>query len=234
LENAIINGDAHFVLFFSGVIFMSVFDIHVHTWKYSDCSFIGPEDLIAQAVEMHLDGIAITEHGMRWPEREFDKLRKLADPYGIVLINGQEIYTENDKSEMEGEFLVFGIHQSLTRRHSAQQLIERVHAEGGIAIAAHPYKLSRNGKSHYYGAGDRVYKLRIDAIELCHPDHTDLAVSKVRKVMDKLGIPGTGGSDAHKIFSVGSCVTLFDNKIHDEKDFIREIRLGNLQAEKRS
>jgi len=182
---------------------------------------------------MRLDGIAITEHGMRWPDKEFDKLRKLADLHGIVLINGQEIYTESSKKEIEGDFLVFGIKQSLTGRYSAHELSEMVHKEGGILIAAHPYKLSRGGKSHYYGAGDRIYKLPIDAIEFCHPDHTELALSKVRKAMSKLGIPGTGGSDAHKIFAVGSCVTIFENKIFDEKDFINEIRQGNIKAEKK-
>ena len=45
---------------------------------------------------------------------------------------------------------------------------------------------------------------------------------------------GTGGSDAHKIFAVGSWVTLFENKIIDEQDFIREIRYGNIRAEKGS
>ena len=212
---------------------MFVFDIHVHTHRYSDCSFIGPEDLIHQAVETRLDGIAITEHGMRWPDEEFAKLQKLANSRGIILINGQEIYTQNAKNEMEGDFLVFGIKQSLTGRYSAQELSAIVHKEGGILIAAHPYKLSRGGKSHYYGAGDRIYKLPIDAIELSHPDHTELALSKVRKAMNKLGIPGTGGSDAHKIFKVGSCVTIFENKICDEKDFIREIREGNIKAEKK-
>jgi predicted metal-dependent phosphoesterase TrpH len=212
---------------------MMVFDIHVHTRKYSDCSFISPEELIHQAVETHLDGIAITEHGMRWPDEEFNKLQKLAASHGILLINGQEIYTQNAKNEMEGDFLVFGIKQSLTGRYSAQELSERVHKEGGILIAAHPYKLSRGGKSHYYGAGDRIYKLPIDAVELCHPDHTDFALSKVVKAMNKLGIPATGGSDAHKIFKVGSCVTIFENKICDEKDFIREIRQGKVKAEKK-
>lgn len=212
---------------------MFAFDIHIHTRRYSDCSFIGPEDLIPQAVEARLDGIAITEHGMRWPDEEFDKLRKLAEPHGMVLINGQEIYTESNKKEMEGDFLVFGIKQSITGRYSAHELSEMVHKEGGILIAAHPYKLSRGGKFHYYGAGDRIYKLSIDAIEFCHPDHNDLALGKVRKAMSKLGIPGTGGSDAHKIFKVGSCVTIFENKIFDEKDFISEIRQGNIKAEKK-
>ena len=73
----------------------------------------------------------------------------------------------------------------------------------------------------------------IDAIELWHPDHTEPALSKVVKAMNKLGIPGTGGSDAHKIFRVGSCVTIFENKICNEEDFIREIREGKVKAEKK-
>jgi predicted metal-dependent phosphoesterase TrpH len=63
---------------------MTAFDIHVHTRKYSGCSFIDPEDLIQQAVEAKLDGLAITEHGMRWPDDEFASLRSLAEPHGIV------------------------------------------------------------------------------------------------------------------------------------------------------
>jgi predicted metal-dependent phosphoesterase TrpH len=212
---------------------MSAFDIHVHTRKYSGCSFINHEDIVKQAVESQLDGIAITEHGMRWPDKEFAELRRLADQRGIVLINGQEIYTENSDKETEGEFLVFGLRKSLTGSYSASQLADAVHAEEGILIAAHPYKLSRGGRSRYYGAGDLIYKLAIDAIELCHPDHGDLAMKKVRSAMEKLGIPGTGGSDAHKIFNIGACVTLFENKIRDESDFIREIRSGNIRAENR-
>jgi predicted metal-dependent phosphoesterase TrpH len=212
---------------------MPTFDLHIHTSKYSDCSFIAPEELIVQALEMRLNGLAVTEHGMRWPDREFDKLKRLAGAHGIILINGQEIYTAGSHNEMEGEFLVFGLKHSLTRRCSATELCEKVHAQGGILIAAHPYKLSRNGKSHYYGAGDRVYQLPIDAIELCHPDHTDRALSRVKKAMKEKGIPGTGGSDAHKIFHVGSYVTIFENNILDEDDFIREIKAGNIRAEKR-
>jgi predicted metal-dependent phosphoesterase TrpH len=213
---------------------MKAFDIHIHTRRYSDCSFINPEDIIGQAVAAKLGGLAITEHGMRWPDKEFSALQKQALPHGIVLINGQEINTQNSKQQMEGDFLVFGIKHSLTGSYSAKELVDLVHAEGGIIIAAHPYKLSRGGKSHYYGAGDLVYKLKLDAIELFHPDQSDVAMNKVRKAMDELHIPGTGGSDAHKILNIGSYVTLFENSIRTEEDFIREIRAGNIKAEKRN
>jgi predicted metal-dependent phosphoesterase TrpH len=213
---------------------MMAFDIHLHTRTYSDCSFISPPDLIHQAVQANLQGIALTEHGMRWPDEKFDELRRVADPRGLILINGQEIQASSSRNGMEGEFLVFGLRKSLVTEFSARDLVERVHGEGGILIAAHPYKLSRSGRLRYYGAGDRVYELGLDALELYHPDHDEEALKKVRRAMETLAIPGTGGSDAHKVFEVGSCVTLFENKILSEQDFIREIRKGTIGAEKRA
>jgi hypothetical protein len=212
---------------------MPVFDIHTYTSIFSDCSFIMPEDLIRQASEIGLDGIAVTEHGMRWPDDKFAELEGLARAHNLVLINGQEIKTAGANHKMEGEFLVFGLRRSLTGNYSAKELVEIVHAEGGILIAAHPYKLSRGGRSHYYGAGDRIYDLQLDALELCHPGHDERAIKKVRTAMDKTGCPGTGGSDSHKLSDIGACVTLFENEIRNEEDFIRDIRMGRIQAEKR-
>jgi hypothetical protein len=51
--------------------------------------------------------------------------------------------------------------------------------------------------------------------------------------MDDLGLPGTGGSDAHKILNIGSCVTVFESQVNNEADFLREIRAGRIRAEKR-
>ncbi len=211
---------------------MVAFDLHLHTRTYSDCSFIEPKDLIQKAAQVGLQGIALTEHGMRWPEDKFGELKKLAAPSGLILLNGQEILTRNSRGRMEGEFLVLGMKISLTSNYTAKELVERVHGEGGILIAAHPYKLSRGGRLKYYGAGDGVYELGLDALELYHPDHGEEAVRKCRKAMEDLGLPGTGGSDAHKIFQVGCCVTLFENEIFSEEDFIREIHKGNVRAEK--
>ncbi len=211
---------------------MQAFDLHLHTKIFSDCSFIDPADLIHQAVKLRLDGIALTEHGMRWPDEKFDELRKLADPHGLILMNGQEIPASSSRNGMEGEFLVFGLRKSLWGSFSAKELVEIAHGDGGIIIAAHPYKLSRGGKHPYYGVGDLVYELALDALELYHPGHDERAVVKVRKAMEDLGLPGTGSSDAHKIFEVGSFVTFFENKIEGEEDFIREVRNGKVLAGK--
>ena len=212
---------------------MQAFDLHLHTKIFSDCSFIDPADLIQQAVRSGLHGIALTEHGVRWPDEKFDELRKLADPHGLILINGQEILATSARNGMEGEFLVFGLRKSMLGSFSAREVVQRVHEEGGILIAAHPYKLSRGGKHHYYGAGNLIYELALDALEFYHPGHNERALAKVRKAMEDLGLPGTGSSDAHKVFEVGSFVTLFGNRIEGEEDFIREIRSGRILPGKR-
>ena len=212
---------------------MNAFDIHIHTRRYSGCSFIQVEDILAQAASADLAGIALTEHGMRWPDEEIARLKIQGDAHGIVVINGQEIHARNDRGQSEGEYLIFGLTRSVTETLSAAKLVEAVHAEGGILIAAHPYKLSRGGRSHYYGAGDLIYHLEIDGIELCHPDHSELAMKKVRQAMEAMKIPGSGGSDAHKILNIGACVTLFENPVANEADFLREIRAGRIKAQKR-
>lgn len=70
------------------ILFMLVFDTHLHISYYSSCAVITPEELIQQAIQVRLDGIAITEHGIRWPNEKLDGLRRLADPHGLILING--------------------------------------------------------------------------------------------------------------------------------------------------
>ncbi|NWF54096.1 MAG: PHP domain-containing protein [Syntrophaceae bacterium] len=211
---------------------MQAFDLHLHTKTFSDCSFIDPEDLIRRAAQLGLQGVALTEHGMRWPDGKFDELRRLADPYGLLLINGQEILASSPRRGMEGEYLIFGLRKSLWGNFSAKELVERVQGEGGIIIAAHPYKLSRGGGNHYYGAGDLIYELDLDALEYYHPGHNDRALAKVRKAMEDLGLPGTGSSDAHKIFEAGSFVTFFEREIRREEDFILEVREGRIGAGK--
>ncbi len=210
---------------------MQTFDIHLHTRVFSDCSFIDPPELIRRAVQLGLNGIAITEHGMRWPEAKFDELKRLAEPGGLLLINGQEILASS-RNGMEGEFLIYGLKKSLTGNFSARELVEIVRGEGGIIIAAHPYKISREGKYAYYGAGDLIFDLELDALELYHPDHNEIALGKIRRAMKARGIPGTGSSDAHKVFTVGSYLTFFEKEISGEEDFLREIRRGKIRAGK--
>ena len=53
-----------------------------------------------------------------------------------------------------------------------------------------------------------------------------------RKVAEKLGLPGTGGSDAHRIDEVGNWLTVFEKDIHNEHDLVEELHAGRFTAVK--
>ncbi|MBW2348551.1 MAG: PHP domain-containing protein [Deltaproteobacteria bacterium] len=178
-----------------------VFDIHLHTRNYSGCSSIEAEDLVRRAEELGLDGIALTDHGIRWPEDRVEALREACGVHDLVIIPGQEITCYNGSWKREGDFLVFGVKESLGSGLSARELINLVHEQGGVVIAAHPYKRSRRGDT-YYGVGDGMADLDVDCIEALHPEHDDAAIQKVRAFAESRGgIPLTfhGGGLHHPV-----------------------------------
>lgn len=207
-----------------------IFDIHLHTRAYSVCSNMDPEDLLYRAVEIGLDGIALTEHGIRWPDHKVETLLSKTKTSNLVIIVGQEVACfENGRKQ--GHFLAFGVKESLGSNISAQQLIQRVHGEGGVVIPAHPYKKSRIGDG-YYGLGDGVFDFDVDAIELYHPDQDQEAWLRIREASKKLNLPLTGGSDAHELSAVGACTTLFEDEIREESHFIEAIRTGKITPQR--
>jgi hypothetical protein len=48
--------------------------------------------------------------------------------------------------------------------------------------------------------------------------------------MERLSLPGTGGSDAHQVHEIGMCLTLFENEVTNEEELIREIRAGRIRG----
>jgi predicted metal-dependent phosphoesterase TrpH len=209
-----------------------IFDIHLHTRNYSGCSNIEPADLLRRAMEIGLDGIALTEHGIRWPDAKVDSLRLKTGIDDLTIVTGQEITCYNRKWRRQGDFLVFGVSQSLGASLSARELIRIVHGDGGIVIAAHPYKKSRGG-DEYYGIGDAMLDLDLDGIELYHPEHDEAAVSRVRGASRRMkGISFTGGSDAHVLSAVGACTTVFHREILGEPEFVEAIRKGQVMPQR--
>jgi predicted metal-dependent phosphoesterase TrpH len=202
-----------------------IIDLHVHTRRYSGCSAIEPEDLILKAAQRGLDGLVLTEHGILWPDDKLAPLRELASTHGLVLLAGQEV-TCLDKGTRQ-DFLVFGLDHSYGAGSSPEDLIKTVHAEGGIVVAAHPFKPSRLGVG-YHGAGELIHSLDLDGVETLHPDHDDQARQKAADAAKNRGIPATGGSDAHDLFQVGVYATRFEKSVTTIQELIEQIRSGNV------
>jgi hypothetical protein len=72
----------------------------------------------------------------------------------------------------------------------------------------------------------------VDAVEIengkLSSDENDMA----RKVAEKLGLPGIGGSDAHRVDEVGKRLTVFEKDIGDERELVQELHAGRFTAVK--
>ena len=93
---------------------------------------------------------------------------------------------------------------------SAEEVIEKIHDAGGIAIAAHPYDRFRGG------VGDLIYKLKFDGVEV-YNGRTLMSrknIDNIKKISDSLGIAKTGGSDAHSLREIGNiCIEVSEEPI---------------------
>lgn len=80
-----------------------LFDLHVHTNRYSPCSRIPPEQLVRQALRAGLDGLAITEHHRQWEEEELGALVNANGASRFTLLAGFEY------SSSQGDLLIYGV-----------------------------------------------------------------------------------------------------------------------------
>ena len=205
-------------------------DLHIHTSPRSACSYIDPHELIQEAQRLKLDGICLTEHQVLWDSADVEKLAREG---GIKIFQGNEITTN------QGDILVFGLYKDIKELLMIQELREEVKSAGGFMIAAHPFRGFKTfGIGQLQMTVEHACKRKVlefvDAIEVGNgklsPDENDMA----RKVSEKLDLPGTGGSDAHRVDEVGKWLTVFEKDIQDENQLVAELHAGRFTAVKKS
>lgn len=193
-----------------------VLDLHVHTMRYSSCSKIHPVHLPFTASLFGLDGFAITEHNYLWSDEEIQELKRDTHINDIIILRGQEIRTYNENGP-EGDILVFGYPDTIECPITSKELIDKVHGENAVAIAAHPFR-------DYFGLGDKVYDLDLDGIEIYNSNHSASCSRKASSANDSLSLAGIGASDAHDIIELGHFLTEFTQPITNESELVQEIR----------
>jgi predicted metal-dependent phosphoesterase TrpH len=201
-------------------------DLHIHTSPRSACSDLDPLELIQEAQRLKLDGICLTEHQVIWDSGD---TAKLAREGGIKIFRGNEFTTN------QGDILVFGLYKDIKELLMIKELSEEVKTAGGFMIAAHPFRgfktfgIGRLQMTVEQACKRKVFDF-VDAIEVGNgklsPDENDMA----QKVAEKLGLPGTGGSDAHRVNEVGKWLTVFEKEIRNERELVQELHAGRFTA----
>jgi predicted metal-dependent phosphoesterase TrpH len=197
-------------------------DLHTHTSPRSPCSSLDPLELIREATHLGLDGICLTEHQVVWQP---DEIAELTQETPVKIFRGNEFTTN------QGDILVFGYEEDIKELLTIEELRDRVAAAGGFMIAAHPFRGFKT-----FGIGQLQLTVEqacsrkmfdyVDALEIRNGKVSDEENEMAARVADRLGLPGTAGSDAHRLDEVGKWVTDFEHAIENEQELIEELRAG--------
>lgn len=190
-------------------------DLHVHT-DHSRDSNICLDEAIRRCKAAGLDGFAVTDH---------DTLDGLPDVHArqqsYLIIPGIEI------SARGAHILGLNVSEPVQAGLSIQNTVERLHDQGAIAIVAHPHSIFKT-----WVDSREIEQARLDAVEVANANQFpfDFMMRKNTALAERLGLPITGGSDAHIPEMVGRAYTIIDVEANNVEDVISSLRNGYTEA----
>ena len=218
--------------FFNGESYLFLFDFHVHTVRGSSDSSLTTEEMIAECQNVGLDGVCLTEHSGGWTKESIES--EFHDS-GLLVIGAIEINTNI------GHVIAIGIQEYTTGINDIEILRQTVDAQGGVLIAAHPFRNFFNKPPYNQNLLYKDWKMApktvkeaashelfsiVDLIEVANGSNTEKENIFAGQIADFLEKGGTGGSDAHSIEGIGNSVTVFQDDVADTDDLIEKLRLG--------
>jgi len=193
-------------------------DCHCHT-KHSYDNWLEPVNLVRRAKALGLDGVVVTEH---YSYEASEPVEAIARDEGLLLLRGVEIATDM------GHLLAYGVSDDSWNRWGRdtwlpmQEVIERVLSLGGICVPAHPFR--------EIGACSLMERLLdlggIAAVETHNGGNSDSDNELAVDACLTLALPSLGGSDCHKVSSVGRCATEFLQPVADMPSFVAAVTAG--------
>jgi hypothetical protein len=189
-------------------------DFHVHAFVGD--GGIPPWILQRQAARVGLDVIAVTNHNQTLAARLGRTSSERSS--GPIVIVGEEITGRNF------HLIAVGIERAVNWDQPARTAIEQVHAQGGVAIAAHPMY----GFAEGY---DEQSLATLDGLEAAHPDRDFKRGREVgefyqRTLTHNPGVAAIGSSDFHMEGPLGVCRTYLLVRERSQAGVLDAIRNG--------
>lgn len=203
-----------------------IIDMHVHSQASDDAGGSVEAYLRwAQNLRKHyqLDGLVLTEHRKYQVESKYDEL---AQEFNILILKGAEVETNY------GHFLVYGIREEVLSQFDLRRtdlntkaLMEKVVSTGGIMVPAHPGRETVGICDYLAQSGEDLKKIRvIEELNGANKAPENLKAIELARQKNYFGI---GGSDAHYVSSLGTCLTRFKNSITNISELVAELYKGD-------
>jgi predicted metal-dependent phosphoesterase TrpH len=186
----------------------SVADVHMHT-TYSDGTGSVEEVLSFAQAHTSLDVIAVTDHDtIEGALRARDLAARRGYRFDVIV--GEEISTR------EGHLLALFLERPVAPDQSIERSIEQVHAQGGLAIVAHPFNrvFRHSVQRSVMNRLLRQPELHPDGIETLNGSFAGIGSSRIAMQLARSVYhwAETGGSDAHTPTAVGCARTVFPGR----------------------
>lgn len=183
-------------------------DLHMHS-TYSDGIGTIQQVLDYAQERTNLDVIALTDHDViEGALRARDLWAKRSYRFDFVV--GEEVSTQS------GHLLALFIEKRIPPRLSMEESIDLIHAQGGLAIVAHPLnQLFRHSCPRLVldriKASESVW---LDGIETWNASFCGIYANRVAMQSNRedYGWPEVGNSDAHTLSAIGTGCTWFEGK----------------------
>ncbi len=196
-------------------------DLHVHS-LVSDGG--QTPEAIVRAAAGRLDVVAITDHDEISGAVRAREFARHHPELGVDVVVGEEISTLN------GHLLGLYLTERVPPGLSVQDTIRLVHAQGGLAVAAHPFHPLRGTARGHRSIARLIPDLPLDAIEVVNNagvfSRLYDAWAALRNV--EWMLPVTAGSDAHDVWYLGSAATGFAGR--DARALRRALEAGQTRA----
>jgi predicted metal-dependent phosphoesterase TrpH len=190
----------------------SIGNLHMHTTCSDGKNDY--EEMVQKALSLKFSFIAITDHfygGLALCE---DVIRQCRDERRLLCIPSMEVTGRT-------HLLAIGIQSIIDKRLPVKKQVEEIHRQGGIAIAAHPFRST----SPY--TEKELFETRLDAIE-CKGIPEDKKAAFFDKIREH-AIPCVSNSDAHNVAVMPASWIMCDGEIRsfdDLKAAMKEKRCG--------
>jgi len=194
-------------------------DLHNHSY-YSPDSIASPEHLLRRAKARRIDVLAVTDHDTTRGGLVAQELAAKSFP-GLRVIVGEEVRTR------DGEILGLFLSEEVPRGLSAEETIDRIKTQGGVAGAPHPYDMFRSG-------------LKPDILERIAPELDFIEGLNARMMSSSANdraiefaashaIPTSAASDAHSPREVGRAYAEMPD-FATAAEFVESLRKGRLRG----
>jgi predicted metal-dependent phosphoesterase TrpH len=165
-------------------------------------------EAIVKAAAGRVDVLAITDHDEVRGAAIAREFAREHPELGIDVVVGEEISTRN------GHLIGLWLTEHVPPGLSALETIARIHDQGGLAVAAHPFHPIRGNDRGQHSVGRLIPELPLDAIEVVNNAGVFSKIYDAWAALQNLewSLAMTAGSDAHDVWYVGSALTRFEGR----------------------